>query len=133
MSMDDEYSFLSELCDKENSWIYYKFWIKQTKLYFSIIFFHNVCFFYAVKSICSFDPLRIASDYSNISENLWVVRKFYKNPPRIFKKWFWGISHHFTKSGIFHILSIEALSKKLGVHLISTKPCDNLLSTLSQK
>ena len=55
--------------------------LNKTKFQFLSIFFHIVCFFYAVKKICSFDPLKIASDYSNISENLCLVRKFDKYSP----------------------------------------------------
>ena len=42
----------------------------------------TVCFFYADKSIC-FYPLKIASDWSNISQILCLVRTFDKNTPRI--------------------------------------------------
>ena len=40
------------------------------------------CFFYWVKSICSFDPLKIALDWSN-SQILRLERTFDKNTPRI--------------------------------------------------
>ena len=35
--------------------------------------------FYVDKNICSFDPLKISSDKSNISKILCLVRTFYKN------------------------------------------------------
>ena len=38
-------------------------------------------FFYWVKGICSFDPLKIASDWSNIYQILCLVKTFDKNTP----------------------------------------------------
>ena len=49
---------------------------------------NTVCFFYADKNICSFDPLKIVSGQSNISQNLRIPRTFDKNTPRIFKNIF---------------------------------------------
>jgi hypothetical protein len=40
----------------------------------------TVCFYW-VKSFCSFDPLKIASDWSNISQFLRLVRIFDRNTP----------------------------------------------------
>ena len=81
--------------------------------------------FYVDKSICSFDPLKIASDLSNISKIHCLVWAFYKNTLNFdnYEKYFLGIFHHFTKSGIFHNLSKNALSKNdlLNVHMLSMK------------
>ena len=44
---------------------------------------YSVCIFYEDKSICSFDPIKIASDQSNTSENPHMVRTFDKNTSRI--------------------------------------------------
>ena len=44
---------------------------------------YSVFFFYWVKSICSFDPLKIASDWSNISQILCLDRTFDKDTLRL--------------------------------------------------
>ena len=53
----------------------------------------TVCSFYVDKSICSFDPLQIPSDYSNKSKIHCLVRTFDKNTLRILWKIFF---RHFS-------------------------------------
>ena len=43
-------------------------------------------FFYVDRSICSFDKLKIVSDYSNLSQNLHLLRAFDKNTPKVLEK-----------------------------------------------
>ena len=44
---------------------------------------YTVCFFHWVKSICSFDPLKIASYWSNISQILRFDTASDKSTPRV--------------------------------------------------
>ena len=45
---------------------------------------YSVFFFYEYKSICSFDPLKMLSGRSIISQNLRLARTFNKNTARIY-------------------------------------------------
>ena len=63
-----------------------------------MILFLQCSFFYGDRGTVSFDPLEIVSDYSNIYQNLCLVRTFDKNIPRILQKIFFYV--------FFNILSI---------------------------
>ena len=79
-------------------------------------------FFYWVKSICSFDTLKIALDWSNISKILLLVRTFNKNTPRIsLKILLRPFFYNFAKRGIFHYFCLNVLSKKWPINMQSTK------------
>ena len=64
------------------------------------------CLFIGLKAFV-FDPLKIASDLSNISQILRLVKTFDKNTPRIsFEKLLRPFVYNFTGRGVFHYLSI---------------------------
>ena len=46
--------------------------------------FLQCVFFYGVKSFCQFDPLKMLSDKSIISQNIRLARAFNKNPTKIY-------------------------------------------------
>ena len=65
-------------------------------------FISNQYFFLFSKSIYSFDPLKIGSDRSNISQILCLVRKFDKNTPWISKEILLRPFYNFTQRGVFY-------------------------------
>ena len=114
------------------------FWPSMT---FKVLYFFsiNFCldivlklqcvFFYADQSICSFDPLKIVSGQSNISQNLRIPRTFDKNTPTIFKNIFLRYFSLFSQKRYISLFQSKCAKQKMtSTHGLYTIVCHSSLN-----